>query len=69
MKAKELKELLKKKTASEILTDYMTGKIFLTQYQLQKVIDLKEPYEKNHGGCCFRGKKWKNMLYIKVKNV
>lgn len=57
MKAKELKELLKKKTASEILTDYMTGKIFLTQYQLQKVIDLKEPYEKNHGGCCFRGKK------------
>ena len=43
MKAKELKELLKKKTASEILTDYMIGKIFLTQFQLQKVIDLKEP--------------------------
>ena len=57
MKAKELKELLKKKTASSILTDYMTGKIFLTQFQLQKVIDLKEPYEKGHGGCSFGTKK------------
>jgi len=57
MKSKELKELLKVKTASEILSDYMTGKIFLTQKQLQKVIDLKEPYEKDHGGCCFGNRK------------
>lgn len=57
MKSKELKELLKVKTASEILSEYMTGKIFLTQKQLQKVIDLKEPYEKDHGGCCFGNRK------------
>lgn len=57
MKSKELKELLKKKTASEILSDYMTGKLFLTQKQIDKLIDLKEPYEKDHGGCCFGNRK------------
>ena len=53
MKTKELKELLKSKPASEILSDYMTNKIFLTDKQVQKVIDLKQPHEKGHGGCAF----------------
>ena len=56
MKNKDFKALLKEKSSNDILSDYMTCKIFLTDKQLQKVIDLKQPYEKGHGGCGFNGK-------------
>lgn len=63
MKAKELNELLKEKNPAKIIEDYMTNKIFLNQRQLQKVLDMKEDYQKEHGGCILglsdrkRGKK------------
>lgn len=38
---KKVKELLKTKTPDEIMTDYLEGVIFLTQRELQKIIDLK----------------------------
>lgn len=38
---KKLKELLKTKTPEKIMTDYLEGVIFLTQRELQKIIDLK----------------------------
>ena len=64
MKAKELNKLLKEKNPAKIIEDYMTNKIFLTDIQLQKVLDLKLDNEKGHGGCILgssdrkRGKKW-----------
>ena len=39
---KKIKELLKSKTPEEIMTDYLEGKILLTQRELQKIIELKE---------------------------
>lgn len=41
MRSKELKKLLTKKTPREIITDYMEGVIFLSQWQLQQVINMK----------------------------
>ena len=51
MKANELKKLLKEKTPRQIITDYMENKIFLTQSQLQQVIDKKEGVDKGRGSC------------------
>ena len=51
MKAKELKKLLKEKTPRQIITDYMKCKIFLSQRQLQQVIDKKEGVDKGRGSC------------------
>ena len=56
MKAKELKKMLKEKTPKQIITDYMENKIFLTQSQLQQVIDKKEGVDKGRGSCII-GKK------------
>ena len=41
MKSRELKRELSKKTPNEILTEYMEGTIFLNQWQLQQVINMK----------------------------
>lgn len=51
MKAKELKKLLKEKTPRQIITDHMECKIFLSQRQLQQVIDKKEGVDKGRGSC------------------
>ena len=57
MKSRELKKLLTKKTPREIITDYMEGVIFLTQWQLQKVIDMKTGRDIGRGSCNkWRGK-------------
>ena len=54
---KKIKELLKTKKPSEIITDYMEGTIFLTQRELQKVIDMKTGADIGRGSCNkWRGK-------------
>ena len=50
MKTKEFKKLLKEKQPSEIISDYMTCKIYLTERQLAKVCELGN----HHGGCAFK---------------
>lgn len=42
MKKLNVRKLVKEKSPSEILTEYMEGKIYLTNKQLQFVIDKKE---------------------------
>lgn len=51
MKKINVRNLLKEKTPREILTDYMQGTIYLTQKQLQFVIDKKEGVDKGRGSC------------------
>ena len=50
MKSRELHKLLKTTDAGGIVEKYMKGEIFLTQRQLQIVLDMKPEYEKGHGG-------------------
>ncbi len=57
MKSRELKKLLTKKTPREIITDYMEGVIFLSQWQLQQVINMKTGRDIGRGSCYkWRGK-------------
>lgn len=57
MKSRELKKLLTKKTPREIITDYMEGIIFLSQWQLQQVINMKTGRDVGRGSCYkWRGK-------------
>ena len=57
MKSRELNKMLKNKTPKDILTNYMEGTIFLTQWQLQKVIDMKTGRDIGRGSCNkWRGK-------------
>lgn len=57
MKSRELKKLLTKKTPREIITDYMEGVIFLSQWQLQQVINMKKGADIGRGSCYkWRGK-------------
>ena len=51
MKKINVRALLKEKTPKEILSDYMECKIYLTQKQLQQVIDKKEGVDKGRGSC------------------
>lgn len=51
MKKINIRNLLKEKTPKQILTDYMECKIYLTQKQLQQVIDKKEGVDKGRGSC------------------
>ena len=57
MKAKEFNKLIKSNDPSEIISDYMTCKIYLTERQLQKVIDKKQGAAIGHGGCAFGKRK------------
>lgn len=50
MKAKEFKKLIKEKQPNQIISDYMTCKIYLTEKQLNKVCELGN----HHGGCAFK---------------
>jgi hypothetical protein len=51
MKKREFKKALDLNKPSELLSDYMIGKIFLTDKQLDKVIDKKKGTpEEGHGG-------------------
>lgn len=54
MKRTELKKLIKTKEPQAILNDYMRSEIYLTDKQLDQVIELKKgtPQE-NHGGTYF----------------
>ena len=63
MKAKELKKMLKEKTPKQIITDYMGNKIFLTQNQLQQVIDKKEGVDKGRGSCIIGKSRKKENLW------
>jgi len=57
MRSRELKKLLTKKTPREIITDYMEGVIFLSQWQLQQVINMKKGRDVGRGSCYkWRGK-------------
>lgn len=57
MRSRELKKLLNKKTPREIITDYMEGVIFLSQWQLQQVINMKTGRDIGRGSCYkWRGK-------------
>ena len=51
MKANELDKLLKEKTPNQVLTKHILGEIYLTNSQLDKVIELKKGTpEEGHGG-------------------
>lgn len=63
MKAKELKKMLKEKTPRQIITDYMQGTIYLTQKQLQFVIDKKEGVDKGRGSCITGGSRKRENLW------
>lgn len=56
MKSRELNKILKNKAPKDILTDYMEGTIFLTQWQLQKVIDMKSGKDIGRGSAMIGGK-------------
>lgn len=57
MKRKSIKQMLKEKTPREIITEYMEGTIFLTQRELQTVIDKKEGSDIGRGSSYkWRGK-------------
>ena len=57
MKSRELKRELSKKTPNEILTEYMEGVIFLNQWQLQQVINMKKGKDIGRGSSYkWRGK-------------
>lgn len=47
MKARDFKKLCSEKSPGEIIEDYMLGKIYLTDKQLEKVTKNGE----HHGGC------------------
>lgn len=47
MKSRDFNKIIKEKTPSEILEDYMLGKIYLTDKQLEKITNSGE----HHGGC------------------
>lgn len=47
MKAREFKKLCNEKSPGEIIEDYMLGKIYLTDKQLEKVTNNGE----HRGGC------------------
>lgn len=49
MKKVDVKKLLKEKTPKEIISDYMEGKINLTQGQLQSVINKKNGRDLGRG--------------------
>ena len=49
MKKINVRRLLKEKSPRDILTDYMEGTIYLTQKQLQFVIDKKEGIDTGRG--------------------
>lgn len=53
MKTKEFKKLLSANDPNKILSDYMICKIFLTERQLQQVINKKDDAAKGHGGCAW----------------
>lgn len=54
MKTKDFKKLKETKKAEIILEEYMMGKHSkLTERQLQKIIDLKEPKNQGHGAIYF----------------
>ena len=57
MKKINVRNLLKEKTPRQILPEYMEGTIYLTQKQLQYVIDKKEGVDKGRGSCMIGGKK------------
>lgn len=46
MKAKDFNKLLKNETPKEIIRKYCYNEIFLTNFQLDKVIKLKQEQEK-----------------------
>ena len=56
MKKINIKSLLKTKTPSEILTDYMEGKINLRQHEIQSLINKKEGRDKGRGRAFIGGK-------------
>lgn len=61
MLKRDFSKLLKKKTADEILTEFVFGKYGkLTDKQLDKVLEMRG---KRHGGFAFKkeGKKWLNV--------
>lgn len=49
MERKKLKELLKKKTPKEMIKLYCLGDIYLTDKQLEEMIELKNKGEKENG--------------------
>lgn len=54
MKSKEFNKLIKKHSPQTILTKYMTMEIFLNNYQLEKVIEMKKgTEEEGRGGVSF----------------
>lgn len=59
MKVREFNRLLKEKSPGELISQHMSCKIFLTEKQLQKCIDLKSgTSEENRGSTNFNyGKK------------
>lgn len=46
MKAKDFNKLLRKQKPKEIIRNYCMNKIYLTNFQLDKVIKLKQEMEK-----------------------
>lgn len=56
MKKVDVKKLLKEKNPKEIITDYMEGKIYLTQGQLQSVINKKNGKDMGRGSANIGGK-------------
>lgn len=56
MKKLNVRQMLKEKSPREILTEYMEGKIYLTQKQLQFVIDKKKDRDFGRGSAII-GKK------------
>lgn len=56
MKVKEFNKLIKKEKPQELIKKYMLSEIYLTNKQLQKVID-KRGTEEQHGGFCFGKRK------------
>ena len=56
MKRINIKKLLKEKTPKEIISDYMEGKINLTQSQLQSVINRKNGKDYGRGSAMIGGK-------------
>lgn len=54
MKAKEFNKLIKKHSPQTILAKYMTREIFLNNFQLEKVIEMKKgTEEEGRGGISF----------------
>lgn len=57
MKKINIRNLLKQKMPSEILTEYMEGRINLTQIQIQSLINKKTGRDVGRGRAWIGGKK------------